>query len=186
MPGKRAEGSPLTSMGPNTAPASQALSSSATTFSPYGEEWILSPTTSLSSNHGQSNREELKTSNRSWPLTLPSKTILHWRNRIKNVDNMLLSVHKWHTWYRSRNSEEREIILFWIGWKSFIRGAPGWLSQLSSRLQLRSWSHSLRVRAPRRALCWQLRAWSLLWILWLSLSLSLTHSHSVSVSPKNK
>ena len=49
--------------------------------------------------------------------------------------------------------------------RSFIvqrwKGAPGWLSRLSVRLQLRSWSHSLWVRAPRRALCWQLRAWSL-------------------------
>ena len=32
-------------------------------------------------------------------------------------------------------------------------GAPGWLSQLSVRLQLRSRSRSLWVRGPRRALC---------------------------------
>ena len=51
-------------------------------------------------------------------------------------------------------------------------GAPGWLSRLSVRLQLRSWSHGLWVQAPRRALCWQLRAWSPLWILCLPLSLS--------------
>ena len=40
-------------------------------------------------------------------------------------------------------------------------GAPGWLSHLSVWLQLRSRSHGLWVRAPRRILCWQLRAWSL-------------------------
>ena len=33
------------------------------------------------------------------------------------------------------------------------RGAPGWLSRLSVRLQLRLWSHGLWVQGPRRALC---------------------------------
>ena len=67
-------------------------------------------------------------------------------------------------------------------------GAPGWLSRLSERLRLRSWSHSSWVWAPHRALCWQLRAWSLLLLLLLCLPLSLplAHSHSVSVSLKNK
>ena len=37
---------------------------------------------------------------------------------------------------------------------------PGWLSWLSVWLRLRSWSHNSWVRAPRRALCWQLRAWA--------------------------
>ena len=49
-------------------------------------------------------------------------------------------------------------------------GAPGWLSRLGSWLRLGSWSHSPWVRAPRRALCWQLRAWSLFQILCLPLS----------------
>ena len=44
-------------------------------------------------------------------------------------------------------------------------GAPGWLGQLSTRLQIRSWSHGLWVWAPHQALCRQLRAWSLLRIL---------------------
>ena len=44
-------------------------------------------------------------------------------------------------------------------------GAPGWLSRLSIRLRLRSRAHSSWVQAPRRALCWRLGAWSLLWIL---------------------
>ena len=48
--------------------------------------------------------------------------------------------------------------------------APGWLSWLSVQLQLRSRSRSLWVRAPCRALCLQLRASSLLWILCLPLS----------------
>ena len=65
-------------------------------------------------------------------------------------------------------------------------GAPGWLSQLSVQLQLRSWSHSPRVRAPRKALCWYLRAWSLLWILCLPPSLPLPCSCSVSLCLKNK
>ena len=50
------------------------------------------------------------------------------------------------------------------------RGAPGWLRRLSVRLQPRSWSHGPWVRAPHRALCWQLRAWSLFQILSLPLS----------------
>ena len=66
--------------------------------------------------------------------------------------------------------------------KANSTGAPGWLSQLSVRLQLRSWSHGLWVPAPHRALHWQLRAWSLLWILCLPLSLPFPYSCSVSLS----
>ena len=65
-------------------------------------------------------------------------------------------------------------------------GAPGWLSQLSIRLWLRSWSHSSWVWAPHRALCWQLRAWSPLWILCLPLSLLLPCLCSLSPSKQNK
>ena len=54
-------------------------------------------------------------------------------------------------------------------------GAPGWLSGLSVRLRL-------RVGAPRRALCGQLGAWSLLGILRLPLSLTLPRLCSVSAS----
>ena len=49
-------------------------------------------------------------------------------------------------------------------------GAPGWLSQLDILLWLRSWSLGLLARALCQALCWQLRAWSLLRIVSLSLS----------------
>ena len=59
-------------------------------------------------------------------------------------------------------------------------GTPGWLSRLSVRLQLRSWFHGSWVWAPRRALCWQLTAWNLLWILCLPLSLPLPYLCSVS------
>ena len=68
-------------------------------------------------------------------------------------------------------------------------GAPGWLSRLSIPLQLGSWSRGLWVRAPPRALCWQLRAWSLLHVLCLPLLLPHPHSCSVfslSLSLKNK
>ena len=72
----------------------------------------------------------------------------------------------------------------------FIRtqnsGVPGWLSQLSVQLWLRSWSHSSWVQAPRQALCWQLRAWILLQILCFPLSLPLPCSCSVYPSLKNK
>ena len=61
-----------------------------------------------------------------------------------------------------------------------IFGAPGWLSLLGVQLHLRSWSCSLWVRAPHRALCWQLRARRPLQILCLPLSLPLPHSCSVT------
>ena len=64
--------------------------------------------------------------------------------------------------------------------------APGWLCQLNVRLQLRSWSYSLWVRTPCQALCWQLRAWSLLQILCLLLSLCPSPTCALSLSLKNK
>ena len=50
-------------------------------------------------------------------------------------------------------------------------GAPGGLSRLSVRLRLRARSRRPWIRAPRRALCWQLGAWSLPRILCLPFSL---------------
>ena len=70
--------------------------------------------------------------------------------------------------------------------KNKVVGAPGWLSRLGVRLWLRSWSHSPWVRALRRALCWQLGAWSLLRILCLPLSLPLPCSYSCLSLKKNK
>ena len=54
--------------------------------------------------------------------------------------------------------------------ETYILGAPGRLSRLSAQLRLRSGSRGPWVGAPRRALCRQLRAWSLLRILCLPLS----------------
>ena len=65
---------------------------------------------------------------------------------------------------------------------SGLMGTPGWFSQLSVQLQFRSWSHSLWVQAPHKALCWHLGSWSLLWILCLPLSPPLPRSYSVSLS----
>ena len=67
-----------------------------------------------------------------------------------------------------------------------ILGAPVWLSRLNIKHRLRSRSHGRWVRAPRRGLCWQLGAWSLLQILCLPLSLPLPHSCSVSLCLRNK
>ena len=68
--------------------------------------------------------------------------------------------------------------------EKITKGVPGWLSRLSIQLWLRSWSHGPWVGAPRRALCWQLGAWSLLQILCFPLSLTLPclHMHSLSLS----
>ena len=65
-------------------------------------------------------------------------------------------------------------------------GVPGWLSWLSVWLRLRSRSHGLWVQALHRALCWRLRAWSLLRILCLPLSLPLPCSRSVSLPQEKK
>ena len=65
------------------------------------------------------------------------------------------------------------------------RGA--WVAQSVKRpTSARSRSHGPWVRAPRQALGWWLRAWSLFPILCLPLSLPLPHSCSVSLCPKNK
>ena len=63
------------------------------------------------------------------------------------------------------------------------RGAPWWLSWLSLWLRLISWFPGLWVPASCRALCWQLRAWSLFQILCLLQSLSLSLSLSLWPSP---
>ena len=72
----------------------------------------------------------------------------------------------------------------WMDKEEVIDGAPGWLSRLSGRPRLRSWSHGSWVLALHQALRWQLRAWSLLRILCLPLLLPLPISHSVSLSQK--
>ena len=50
-----------------------------------------------------------------------------------------------------------QFFLFWwhiVCLLKVIYGAPGWLSWISVRLELRSWSHGSWVQAPRQALCW--------------------------------
>ena len=69
-------------------------------------------------------------------------------------------------------------------WTAFK--APRWLSWLGVRLQLRSRSCCPWVWAPHRALCWQLRAWSLHRILCLPHSLPFPHSCSVYLSLSQK
>ena len=65
------------------------------------------------------------------------------------------------------------------------RGA--WVAQSVKRpTSARSQSRGPGVQAPRQALGWWLRAWSLFPILCLSLSLPLPRSCSVSLCPKNK
>ena len=53
---------------------------------------------------------------------------------------------------------------------------------VAQSIKLRSWSRRSWVRAPCQALCWQLRACSLLWILCLPLSLSLSCLCALSLS----
>ena len=62
------------------------------------------------------------------------------------------------------------------------RTEPGWLSRLRVWFRFRSWSHSSWVRAVCRALCWQLRAWTLLRILCLPLSLCPSPAWALSLS----
>ena len=66
---------------------------------------------------------------------------------------------------------------------NYISGASEWLSQLSVWLPLRSWSHGLWVRAPRRALCRQLREPTLDSVsVFLCPSLACARSLSLSLS----
>ena len=58
-----------------------------------------------------------------------------------------------------------------VFFKTMWLGAPVLLNWLSGWLQLRSWSHGLWVQVLHQALCWQLRAWSLIQILCHPLSL---------------
>ena len=80
------------------------------------------------------------------------------------------SLHLYNYRYVKRLDYKKFIIVLHTMTKTRQPGAPGWLSRLSVRLRLRSWSRGWWVWAPHRALCWQLRAWSLLWILPSSLS----------------
>ena len=103
-----------------------------------------------------------------WPEIKSWK--LNWATQVPQEKVLILR------FYLSQNkaniktlSKVSQILLF--------LGAPGWLSQWSVWLQLRSWSQSSWVWALSRALCWQLRAWSLLQVLCVPLSLSKINKH---------
>ena len=109
-----------------------------------------------------------------FPLNVPFPLIHKWLSgSVKNKQTGPFPTG-WHSWQNS---------IF----KCQLTGAPGWLSRLSVRLGLRSWSRGPWVQAPRRALCWQLGAWS---VFRTSVSLSHwpspVHARSLSVSKINK
>ena len=90
-------------------------------------------------------------------------------------------------------SEGLRIFLFsslFVTWKvcfeneqqGCLGGSVSWASAQSVERQLRSWSHGWQVWAPRRPLCWQLGAWSLLRILCLPLFLGPFPAHALSLS----
>ena len=85
----------------------------------------------------------------------------------------------------TQNTEMSYVALSLVN-KDLIRGAPGWLSCLGVRLQLRSWSRGLWVWTPHQALCWRFRAWSLLRVVCLPLSLPLPCLCSVCLSLSQK
>ena len=99
------------------------------------------------------------------------------------------SVMHWGLWKPQRKQKSNSWRRKHITWKNSMNeekclqkskmGALGWLSRWNVQIRLRSWSHGPWVQAPCRALCWQFRAWSLLWILYLPLALP--NSHSVSI-----
>ena len=88
-------------------------------------------------------------------------------------------------WF-SQGTKTKNYYVKCLSFKILTTGVPGWLSWLSIWPLLRSWSHSSWVQALHQALCWQLRAWSLLRILCLPLSLPLPCSCSVSHSKINR
>ena len=69
--------------------------------------------------------------------------MLEWDQSIKRGGRIKRDIHARDQW------SSRDI-------KKDFDGAPGWLSQLSVWLWLRSWSHGLWVKALHWALCWQL------------------------------
>ena len=112
----------------------------------------------------------------SFTLLTPSHHLQTFEFQIEfkkgNASQLWLCIRLIWGWFKTK------ILVIW--------GAPGWLSRLSIRLQLRSWSHGSWFPA-RVGLCAdKLGAWSLLWILCVCVSLwpSPTHAFSFSVSEK--
>ena len=123
-------------------------------------------------------------------LTTLCLSFLTWDMRIiiLFISYTVIVKNKWINAFKAfwRVSGSNPISVIVINIKNQICvGAPEWLSRLNVWLWLRSWSHGSWVPAPCQALCWQLRAWSLLQILSLSCSLPLPCSYSVSPSKIN-
>ena len=125
------------------------------------------------------------TGKRYTPAERGSEGELRNESRERICDSFWPRLHKWQHFHMKRGGGSSYVCENIQIKMEVVRGMPGWLSRLDVRLQLRSSSRSLWVRAPPRALCRQLRAWSLLPILCLPLSLPLPCSRSVSPS-KNK
>ena len=81
-------------------------------------------------------------------------------------------LRQWRENKKWKRKSSSELICIWKNdtLKYVCFGAPGWLSWLGVWLELRSWSPCSWIQAPLRALCCQLRSWSLLQILCLPLS----------------
>ena len=105
-----------------------------------------------------------------WFSSLPASFLVSCFLHILTSTTMLLrktslySITCIITWHRLENKPSLLHITDGGLW-----GAPGWLSWLTIQLGLRSWSHGLWVWAICQVLCWQPRAWNLLWSLLLSL-----------------
>ena len=135
-------------------------------------------------------RKESKHTTRESPKTTKKETKRWRRGSTKQLENSknankympINNYFKKGGWMDNNNNAP------YAAYKRSTTGVPGWLSQLSVWLQLRLWSHGSWVPTPHGALCWQLRAWSLLRILCLPLSLSDPPPlvHPISLSLKNR
>ena len=85
---------------------------------------------------------------------------LHWWSMQFLITGLWVWAPRWVEIYLKKLKYLKTRLLEWR-----LPGAPGWLSRLSIRLWLGSWSRGLWVGAPRWALCWQLGAWGLLQVL---------------------
>ena len=77
------------------------------------------------------------------------------------------------------------LVCQWGGWHKKLKSRDVWAAQSVKCLTSAQVIISRFLGStPHQALYWQIRAWSLLWILCLPLSLPLPHSHSVPLSLK--
>ena len=124
------------------------------------------------------------------------KYLIQSGNKLYHLALRLQRINMWLHWKRNEPCFEIDAVkfgfLFWdklifvcMRYESIKKvccfESIWWLSQPSIWLGLRSRSHGSWFPAPWQALCWQLRAWSLLRLLCLPLSLSLPCLCSVSL-----